>query len=177
MGWLISLLACTLPPIFCGPNTGFGLGGVLAAVVLGGLGVPDEVIVDDYALSAIGTSRLMQALREESSDAVEEVEKYADNPSVIGYSVTSTRFRAVNHDSYMPLYSAIQATGKPLSFHSGFHWGDQSMQQCNKFISMHAISFAEVDESLSSLRTAPWQAFHQSCGSCSAQPLRGVAKG
>ena len=67
--------------------------------------------------------------------------RYADNPGVIGFSVTSTRFRAVNHDSYMPLYSAIQATGKPLAFHSGFHWGDQSMQQCNRFISMHAISF------------------------------------
>ena len=51
--------------------------GVLAAVVLGCLGVPDEVIVDDYALSAIGTSRLMQSLREEYADAVEEVEKYA----------------------------------------------------------------------------------------------------
>jgi uncharacterized protein len=72
---------------------------------------------------------------------VKAVEMYADNPSIIGYSVTSTRFRAVNHDSYMPLYSAIQATGKPLAFHSGFHWGDQSMQQCNRFLSMHAISF------------------------------------
>ncbi|MFZ3353372.1 MAG: amidohydrolase family protein [Xanthobacteraceae bacterium] len=72
---------------------------------------------------------------------VKAVEMYADNPSVIGFSVTSTRFRAVNHDSYMPLYSAIQATRKPLAFHSGFHWGDQSMQQCNRFISMHAISF------------------------------------
>ena len=69
------------------------------------------------------------------------VETYADTPGVIGYSVTSTRYRAVNHDSYMPLYSAIQATGKPLAFHSGFHWGDQSMQQCNRFISMHSISF------------------------------------
>ncbi len=73
--------------------------------------------------------------------SLKAVEMYADNPSVIGFSVTSTRFRAVNHDSYMPLYSAIQATGKPLAFHSGFHWGDQSMQQCNRFISMHAISF------------------------------------
>jgi predicted TIM-barrel fold metal-dependent hydrolase len=63
--------------------------------------------------------------------SLKAVEMYADNPSVIGFSVTSTRFRAVNHDSYMPLYSAIQATGKPLAFHSGFHWGDQSMQQCN----------------------------------------------
>ena len=51
----------------------------------------------------------------------------------------------VHHDSYMPLYAAIQATGKPLGFHSGFHWGDQSMQQCNRFISMHAISFVHFN--------------------------------
>jgi predicted TIM-barrel fold metal-dependent hydrolase len=74
-------------------------------------------------------------------ECVKAVETYANTPGVIGFSVTSTRFRAVNHDSYMPLYSAIQATGKPLAFHSGFHWGDQSMQQCNRFISMHSISF------------------------------------
>jgi protein-tyrosine phosphatase len=74
----ISLLAAdgSLPAVFhC--SAGKDRTGVLAAVVLGGLGVPDEVIVDDYALSAIGTSRLMQSLREEYSDAVEEVEKYA----------------------------------------------------------------------------------------------------
>jgi protein-tyrosine phosphatase len=74
----ISLLASdgSLPAVFhC--SAGKDRTGVLAAVVLGGLGVPDEVIVDDYALSAIGTSRLMQALREEYADAVEEVEKYA----------------------------------------------------------------------------------------------------
>ena len=74
----IRLLASdgSLPAVFhC--SAGKDRTGVLAAVVLGGLGVPDEVIVDDYALSAIGTSRLMQALREEYADAVEEVEKYA----------------------------------------------------------------------------------------------------
>ena len=76
---------------------------------------------------------------------VKVVEQYADNPSVIGFTVTSTRFRPVHHDSYMPLYSAIQATGKPLGFHSGFHWGDQSMQQCNQFISMHALSFVHFN--------------------------------
>jgi protein-tyrosine phosphatase len=74
----IRLLAAdgSLPAVFhC--SAGKDRTGVLAAIVLGGLGVPDDVIVDDYALSAIGTSRLMQALREEYADAVEEVEKYA----------------------------------------------------------------------------------------------------
>jgi len=76
---------------------------------------------------------------------VEVVERYADTPGVIGFTVTSSRFRAVHHDSYMPLYAALQSTGKPLAFHSGFHWGDQSMQQCNRFISMHALSFVHFN--------------------------------
>jgi predicted TIM-barrel fold metal-dependent hydrolase len=78
-------------------------------------------------------------------ECVKVVERYADTPGVIGVTVTSTRFRPVHHDSYMPLYAAIQATGKPLGFHSGFHWGDQSMQQCNRFLSMHALSFVHFN--------------------------------
>ena len=54
---------------------------------------------------------------------VKVVKQYADNPSVIGFTITSTRFRPIHHDSYMRLYAAIQATGKPLSFHSGFQLG------------------------------------------------------
>jgi protein-tyrosine phosphatase len=83
IGWdsiasAIRILAAegSLPAVFhC--SAGKDRTGVLAAVVLGSLGVPDEVIIDDYALSAIGTSRLMQSLREEYADNVEEVEKYA----------------------------------------------------------------------------------------------------
>lgn len=74
-------------------------------------------------------------------ECVKVVEKYATNPSVVGFMVSSTRYKPVYHDDYMPLYSAIQASGKPLGFHAGYHWGDQSMQQCNRFISMHSISF------------------------------------
>jgi uncharacterized protein len=69
------------------------------------------------------------------------VEEFADEPGVIGFTVVSTRYRPVHHNSYMRVYAAIQATGKPLAFHSGFHWGDESMKQVNRFISMHAISF------------------------------------
>src|SRR6202521_2903373 len=45
----------------------------------------------------------------------------------------------------MPSYPPTQPAGKPLGFHSGFHWGDQSMQQCNRFISMHALSFVHFN--------------------------------
>jgi protein-tyrosine phosphatase len=74
----IELLASpgSLPAVFhC--SAGKDRTGVLAAVVLGCLGVPDQVIVDDYALSAIGTARLMDSLRAEYAESVEEVEKYA----------------------------------------------------------------------------------------------------
>ena len=46
---------------------------------------------------------------------IEVVERYGDTPGVIGFTVTSTRFRPVHHDSYMPLYAAIEATGKPFA--------------------------------------------------------------
>jgi uncharacterized protein len=72
---------------------------------------------------------------------VETVEEFADKPGVIGFTVVSTRYKPVHHNDYMRLYAAIQATGKPLAFHSGFHWGDESMKQTNRFISMHALSF------------------------------------
>jgi protein-tyrosine phosphatase len=74
----IRLLALpgSLPAVFhC--SAGKDRTGVLAAVVLGCLGVPDPVIIDDYALSAIGTAKLMDSLRAEYADNVEEVEKYA----------------------------------------------------------------------------------------------------
>ncbi len=74
-------------------------------------------------------------------ECVALVEKYASHPGIVGFMVSSTRYKPVYHDDYMPLYAAIQASGKPLGFHAGFHWGDQSMQQCNRFISMHSISF------------------------------------
>ena len=72
---------------------------------------------------------------------IDIVRDFGDAKGVIGFTVTSTRNKPVHHDSYMRLYSLIEETGKPLAFHSGFHWGDPSFLQLNRFISMHAISF------------------------------------
>jgi predicted TIM-barrel fold metal-dependent hydrolase len=76
---------------------------------------------------------------------VELVAQYADHPGVIGFTVASTRNKPVHHNQYMRLYSVIEETGKPLAFHSGFHWGDPSFMQLNRFISMHAISFVHYN--------------------------------
>ena len=78
-------------------------------------------------------------------DCERVVAECADRPGVVGFSVTSTRYRAVHDDSYMRLYAMIEETGKPLAFHSGFSWQDQSMVQLNRFLSMHALSFVHFN--------------------------------
>ena len=73
------------------------------------------------------------------------VRDFGNAPGVIGFTVCSTRNKPVHHDAYMPLYEMIEATGKPLAFHSGFHWGDPSFLQLNRFISMHSLSFVHYN--------------------------------
>lgn len=72
---------------------------------------------------------------------IDIVKDFGDAKGVIGFAVTATRNKPVHHDQYMRLYAMIEETGKPLAFHSGFHWGDPSFLQLNRFISMHALSF------------------------------------
>jgi len=69
------------------------------------------------------------------------VKEMADKPGVHGFTVTSVRNRPVHHNSYMRLYSMIQETGKPLVFHAGFNWSDGVVQTCNRFLTMHALTF------------------------------------
>jgi protein-tyrosine phosphatase len=51
--------------------------GVLSALLLAFLGVPDETIIEDYALSAEAMERLLDRLKAEYPEAQEEVERYA----------------------------------------------------------------------------------------------------
>lgn len=76
----------------------------------------------------------------------ELVEKYADDPGIIGYTVCSTRNNPVHSDVYTRLYKLIEDSGKPLAFHSGYHWGDPSFAQLNRFLSMHALSFTHYNQ-------------------------------
>lgn len=76
----------------------------------------------------------------------ELVEKYKDDENIIGYTVCSTRNNPVHADCYMRLYSMIEDSGKPLAFHSGYHWGDNSFAQLNRFLSMHALSFTHYNQ-------------------------------
>ena len=51
--------------------------GVLSALLLAFLGVPDETIVEDYALSALAMEALLERLKNEYSESVEAVSQFA----------------------------------------------------------------------------------------------------
>jgi hypothetical protein len=69
------------------------------------------------------------------------IAEFADAPGVVGFMVTSVRHQPVHHKSFMPVYRAIEETGKPLAFHAGQTWTERSFQQLNRFLSVHALGF------------------------------------
>jgi predicted TIM-barrel fold metal-dependent hydrolase len=74
-------------------------------------------------------------------EAERTVEELGDKKGVIGFCVTSTRYKPVHHNDYMQLYSMIEERGKPLAFHAGYHWQDPSLATVNRFLGMHALGF------------------------------------
>ncbi len=79
-------------------------------------------------------------------EACEElVKQYADNPQIVGFTICAIRNKPVHANQYMRLYRMIEESGKPLAFHAGPSWADQSFKQLNRFISMHALSFVHYN--------------------------------
>ena len=69
------------------------------------------------------------------------VQEFAGKPGVVGFMVTSARYKPVHHNAYMRLYALLEETGLPLGFHAAYNWNDQSMAMLNRFISVHALGF------------------------------------
>ena len=86
--------------------------GVLSALLLAFLGVPDETIIEDYALSAAAMGRLLERLKAEYPDAVDEVVKYA--PAVLHVvPETMEQFLAalrLEYGDYDHLAAALEVT-------------------------------------------------------------------
>ena len=68
-------------------------------------------------------------------EALRTVKEFGDEKGVIGFCVTSTRYKPVHHNDYMRLYAMIEERGKPLAFHAGYHWQDPSLATVNRFLS------------------------------------------
>jgi uncharacterized protein len=75
------------------------------------------------------------------AEAYRTVVEFSEKPGVIGFLVTSVRYAAVYDDRYMRIYRALEERGKPLAFHSAYNWYTRDMEQLNRFISVHALSF------------------------------------
>ena len=69
------------------------------------------------------------------------VKEFAGKKGVVGFMVTSARYRPVHHNSYMKTYALMEEIGLPLAFHAGYNWNEQSMGMMNRFISVHALGF------------------------------------
>ena len=69
------------------------------------------------------------------------VEQFGENPGVVGFMVTSARYRPVHANVYMRLYRAIEERGLPLSFHAIYHQQERMFEGMNKFLSVHALGF------------------------------------
>jgi predicted TIM-barrel fold metal-dependent hydrolase len=69
------------------------------------------------------------------------VQEFAGKPGVVGFMVTSARYRPVHHNDYMKIYALLEEHNLPLAFHAAYNWNDQSMVMMNRFISVHALGF------------------------------------
>jgi predicted TIM-barrel fold metal-dependent hydrolase len=73
--------------------------------------------------------------------AVKMVEDLGDCDGIIGFCVTSARYKPVYHNDYMRLYAMLEERGLPIAFHAGYHWNDPSLATINRFLGMHALGF------------------------------------
>jgi predicted TIM-barrel fold metal-dependent hydrolase len=69
------------------------------------------------------------------------VEKFGEDPGVVGFMVTSARYKPVHANAYMPVYRAIEEVGLPLSFHAIYHQQERMFEGMNRFLSVHALGF------------------------------------
>lgn len=69
------------------------------------------------------------------------VEHFGDKKGVVGFMVTSARYRPVHANEYMRLYRMIEERDLPLSFHAIYHQQERMFEGMNKFLSVHALGF------------------------------------
>ena len=73
--------------------------------------------------------------------SVRTVEYFSDKPGVVGFMVTSARYRCVHDNAYMKLYRMLEERELPLCFHPVFHQQERIFSGMNRFISVHALGF------------------------------------
>ena len=59
--------------------------------------------------------------------ALKMVEEFSGKKGVVGFLLTTVRYKPLYNNVYMKLYAALEERGLPLAFHAATNWGDQSM--------------------------------------------------
>src|ERR1700722_3049835 len=73
--------------------------------------------------------------------AYQTVKDFGDKKGVVGFMVTSPRYKPVHDNAYMKTYALLEELGKPISFHAAYSWEDRALQMTNRFISVHSLGF------------------------------------
>jgi predicted TIM-barrel fold metal-dependent hydrolase len=75
------------------------------------------------------------------AECLKFVEQFGETPGVVGFMVTSARYKPVHANEYMRLYGALQERDLPLCFHAIYHQQERMFEGMNKFLSVHALGF------------------------------------
>jgi len=73
--------------------------------------------------------------------AYRTVKDFGDHKGVVGFMVTSPRYKPVHDNAYVRTYALLEEMGKPIAFHAAYNWNDQTLSLTNRFISVHALGF------------------------------------
>jgi uncharacterized protein len=73
--------------------------------------------------------------------AYKAVKEFGDKKGVVGFMVTSPRYKPVHDNAFMKTYRLIEEMGKVMSFHAAYNWDDRALAMCNRFIAAHALGF------------------------------------
>ncbi len=69
------------------------------------------------------------------------VQDFGDKKGVVGFMVTSARYKQVADNAYMKTYALLEEMGLPISFHAAYNWDDRALGNANRFITAHALGF------------------------------------
>lgn len=73
--------------------------------------------------------------------AYRTVKEFGGRKGVVGFMVTSPRYKPVHDNAFVKTYALLEEMGLPLSFHAAYCWNEQSLQTQNRFLGVHALGF------------------------------------
>ena len=73
--------------------------------------------------------------------AYQTVKEFGDKKGVVGFMVTSPRYKPVHDNAFIKTYALLEEMGQPLSFHAAYSWSDPALALQNRFLGVHALGF------------------------------------